>query len=286
MKRFGIEGVESFIPGLKQFMDRAVDHGARTFIIGMPHRGRLNCLANVVKKPKEQIFAEFIGTLPSQSGENDIGSGDVKYHLGTTLHRNIKGHECKISLMANPSHLEAVNPVVMGRARAEQHFVTSDKRDAVVPIIIHGDASFAGQGIVYETIQMQDLPDYEVGGTVHVIVNNQIGFTTSPFQGRSGYYCSDLAKAINAPIFHVNADCLEDVSKVFEIAAEYRQHFNKDVFIDLIGYRKMGHNELDQPSFTQPLMYNIVKKKQAVRDMYRQQLLKDGITEAELSKID
>lgn len=226
--------------------------------------------------------------MPNADADGFTGSGDVKYHLGTTLHRTHGPNKVpvKITLLANPSHLEAVNPVVMGRARAEQHLVAHNKRDAVVPIIVHGDAAFAGQGIVYECIQMQDLPDYTVGGTIHLIVNNQIGFTTSPFQGRSGYYCSDLAKTIGAPIFHVNADCLEDVARVFEIAAEFRQEFNTDVFIDLIGYRKMGHNELDQPSFTQPLMYNIIKNKQPVRNIYRQQLLNEGIQEAELLAIE
>lgn len=251
MKRFGIEGVEAFIPGLKSCMDKCTENGARTFIIGMPHRGRLNCLADVVKKPKDIIFAEFAGAVPSY-GAGKMGEGDVKYHLGTTLHRTYGANKVpiKITLMANPSHLEAVNPVVLGRARAEQHFVKNNNRDEVVPILIHGDASFAGQGICYETLQMQDLPDYTVGGTIHVVANNQVGFTTSPFQGRSGYYCTDLAKTIHAPIFHVNADCLEDVARVFEIAAEYRQEFNTDVFIDVVGYRLMGHNELDNPFFT------------------------------------
>ena len=232
-------------------------------------------------------MAEFQGAVPT-TGATDVGSGDVKYHLGTTLYREYGKEKTpiKITLLANPSHLEAVNPVVIGRARAEQHFLTENKADSVVPIVIHGDAAFAAQGVVYECIQMAHLPDYSVGGTIHVIVNNQIGFTTSPFQGRSGYYCSDLAKTVFAPIFHVNADCLEDVARVFEIAAEYRQKFNNDVVIDLIGYRKMGHNELDQPSFTQPLMYNIIKNMQPVRNKYRQQLLTEGIAEQDILTIE
>jgi len=223
MKRFGIEGTEAFIPGLKFCMDKATENGARTFIIGMPHRGRLNCLANVVKKDKSSIFAEFQGAIPT-SNDGEVGAGDVKYHLGTTLHRTYgdKKVPVKITLLANPSHLEAVNPVVLGRARAEQHFEQHNKRDVVVPIIIHGDAAIAGQGIVYECAQMQNLPDYTVGGTIHLVVNNQVGFTTSPWKGRSSHYCTDLAKSIGAPVFHVNGDCLEDVARVFEIAAEYR----------------------------------------------------------------
>jgi len=289
MKRFGLEGCESFIPGLKAAFGSAIQNGARNFIIGMPHRGRLNTLANVVRKPKEEIMAEFQGTIP-EAMELTQNSGDVKYHLGTTLERDYGDGEqktpIKITILANPSHLEAVNPVVHGRARAEQHFFKEDKRDKVVPIIVHGDAAFAGQGIVYECLQMQDLPNYTVGGTIHVIVNNQVGFTTSPYMSRSGQYCTDVAKGIDAPIFHVNGDRVEDVSRTFAIAAEYRQKFNQDVVIDLIGYRKMGHNELDQPMFTQPMMYSIISKKNPVRNIYRQQLLDEGITEDELKSIE
>jgi 2-oxoglutarate dehydrogenase E1 component len=289
MKRFGLEGCESFIPGLKASFGSAIKNGARNFIIGMPHRGRLNTLANVVRKPKEEIMAEFQGTIP-EAMELTQNSGDVKYHLGTTLERDYGEGEdktpIKITILANPSHLEAVNPVVHGRTRAEQHFFKEHKRDKVVPIIVHGDAAFAGQGIVYECLQMQDLPNYTVGGTIHVIVNNQVGFTTSPYMSRSGQYCTDVAKGIDAPIFHVNGDRVEDVSRTFAIAAEYRQKFNQDVIIDLIGYRKMGHNELDQPMFTQPMMYSIVSKKIPVRNIYRQQLLDEGIAEEELKAIE
>lgn len=207
---------------------------------------------------------------------SQAAGGDVKYHLGTTYRRKYSDDtEISVTLMANPSHLEAVNPVVMGRVRAEQHFLggSEDSRAQVVPIIVHGDAAMAGQGIVFETLQMAELPNYTVGGTIHVIVNNQVGFTTSPRAGRSGTYSSDVAKSINAPIFHVNGESLEDVAKTFRFAAEFRQKFNKDVVIDLIGYRKMGHNELDNPSFTQPMMYKIVNKMKPVRDKYRQELI-------------
>lgn len=185
------------------------------------------------------------------------GSGDVKYHLGTTYDRErADGKKISITLLANPSHLECVNPVVMGRARAQQHFMLDENRKKVCPIIIHGDAAFSGQGVVYESMNMANLTNYTVGGSIHVIANNQVGFTTIPSKGRSGTYSSDLAKSINAPIFHVNADAVDDVAKAFRAAAEYRQKFGEDIVIDLIGYRKFGHNELDQPAFTQPLMYN------------------------------
>ena len=190
--------------------------------------------------------------------------------------------------MANPSHLEAVNPCVGGRARAEQHFLggTQECRKQVVPIVVHGDAAFAGQGIVYECLQMEQLPNYTVGGTVHVVINNQVGFTTTPDRARSSVYCSEVAASINAPVFHVNAQCMDDVARAFRIAAEYRQKFQRDVVVDLIGYRKMGHNELDQPMFTQPLMYNIVNKMNPVRNIYRQQLIDEGIAEDKLVDIE
>jgi 2-oxoglutarate dehydrogenase E1 component len=226
MKRFGLEGCESFIPGMKAMIDRLKDDGAHKVIIGMPHRGRLNMLANVIRKPTETIFAEFQGIMPTQDDESTIeSSGDVKYHLGTNYTRTYAdGKSMTVEILANPSHLECVNPVVMGKVRAEQHFSSGDryKRDQIVPILIHGDGSFSGQGVVYESMQMQDLHNYTVGGTIHVIVNNQIAFTTTPNRGRSAIYCSDLAKAIDAPILHVNADSLEEVTYAFEVAAEYR----------------------------------------------------------------
>lgn len=223
MKRFGLEGCESFIPGLKVMIDTAVENGASKFVIGMPHRGRINVLANVVRKPMEVIMAEFQGVKPvGDDATKYADSGDVKYHLGTSYTRNQKLNngttkEVTITLLANPSHLEAVNPVVMGRTRALQHSMggSADDRGACVPIIVHGDAAMAGQGVVFEQLQMQSLPNYNVGGTIHVVVNNQVGFTTTPNKGRSGTYATDVAKAINAPIFHVNADSVEDVKRTF-----------------------------------------------------------------------
>lgn len=204
-------------------------------------------LANVVRKPLPQIFNEFQGKTPDAQDY----SGDVKYHLGTSYTKTYPdGKKFTATVLANPSHLEAVNPVVMGRARAEQHLMGDENHEKVVPVIIHGDAAFSGQGIVYESMQMQNLHNFKVGGTIHVVVNNQIGFTTTPHKSRSGVYCTDIAKAIDAPIFHVNADSMDDVAKVFKIAAQYRHQFKNDVVIDLIGYRKMGHNELDAPQFT------------------------------------
>lgn len=251
-KRFGIEGCESFIAGLKCSFDVLVEQGVEKVIIGMPHRGRMNVLANVVRKPLEQIFNEFQGKSPHEihpeAGvlEDFANSGDVKYHLGTTFTKTYPdGRKLTQMVLANPSHLETIDPVVVGRARAEQHLMGDVNGDKVVPFIIHGDAAFAGQGVVYETMQMAHLVNYKVGGTIHVVVNNQIGFTTTPNKSRSGVYCTDLAKSIDAPIFHVNADSMDDVARVFEIAAEYRQKYRNDVVIDLIGYRKHGHNELD-----------------------------------------
>ena len=294
MKRFGLEGCESFIPGLKVMIDTAVENGASNFVIGMPHRGRINVLANVVRKPMEVIMAEFQGVKPVDDDEHKYSDeGDVKYHLGTSFTRNQKlqsgkTKEVTITLLANPSHLEAVNPVVMGRTRALQHSMggSLENRNACVPIIVHGDAAMAGQGVVFEQLQMQSLPNYNVGGTIHVVVNNQVGFTTTPNKGRSGIYATDVAKAINAPVFHVNADSMEDVQRTFKFAAEYRQKFRQDVVVDLIGYRKFGHNELDQPSFTQPLMYKVIADHTPARDIYRKQLIEQGIAEDKLVALE
>lgn len=254
-KRFGVEGCESVIPGLKVSFDTLVDSGVSKVVIGMPHRGRMNVLGNVVRKPLEQIFNEFQGKLPVDNPDSMLEayaqSGDVKYHLGTTFTKTYPdGRRLTQTVLANPSHLETIDPVVLGRVRAEQHLMGDHNGDQVVPVIMHGDAAFAGQGVVYETMQMANLINYRVGGTIHVVVNNQIGFTTCPNKSRSGVYCTDLARSVDAPIFHVNADSMDDVAKVFAIAAEYRQKFKNDVVVDLIGYRKMGHNELDQPMFT------------------------------------
>lgn len=272
-KRFGLEGAESMIPGVKALIDHAVDAGVEDIVIGMAHRGRLNMLSNVVRKPNQSIFSEFTGSKVS-----DVGSGDVKYHLGMNYQRpTTSGKTVNLSLVANPSHLEAEDPVVLGRTRAIQH----SKNDIgefkkAMSILVHGDAAIAGQGVVYETNGLRALPAFNTGGTVHIIVNNQIGFTTDPVNGRSNAYASDIAKAADSPIFHVNADDVEAVVFVHKLAAEWRATFHSDVYIDLIGYRKHGHNETDQPSFTQPVMYKKIASHPSVIDIYIDQLVKEG----------
>ena len=245
-KRFGLDGGETTVPMLEQILKRGGQVGIEEIIIGMPHRGRLNVLANVMGKPYRAIFAEFQGQ--SANPEDVQGSGDVKYHLGTSTEREFDGNVVRLSLNPNPSHLEAVNTVVLGRVRAKQLQRGDDERTKVMAVLMHGDASFAGQGIVPETFALSDLDGYETGGTIHLIVNNQIGFTTMPSFSRSSPYCSDMAKAIGAPIFHVNADDPEACVHVARLATEYRQQFKKDVVIDLICYRRHGHNEGDEPS--------------------------------------
>ncbi|KAI8146325.1 oxoglutarate dehydrogenase, E1 component [Fennellomyces sp. T-0311] len=277
-KRFGLEGGETLIPGMKALIDRSVDLGVESIVIGMPHRGRLNVLSNVVRKPNESIFCEFSGALePSEEG-----SGDVKYHLGMNYVRPTpSGKRVHLSLVANPSHLEAVNPVVLGKTRALQYYSKDTEHKHSMGILMHGDAAFAGQGVVYETMGFHDLPAYSTGGTIHIVVNNQIGFTTDPRFGRSTSYCTDIAKAINAPVFHVNGDDAEAVTYVMQLAADWRQTFHKDVVIDLVCYRKHGHNETDQPSFTQPIMYQAISKQTPVAKKYAEQLKKEGSLSAE-----
>lgn len=279
-KRFGLEGCEALIPGLKALIDRSVDHGVERVVLGMPHRGRLNVLSNVVRKPNESIFSEFAsGTGGNSDTLVDLNySGDVKYHLGMNYERPTpSGRRIELSLVANPSHLEAVDPVVEGKVRALQHFTGDEsERARTMALLMHGDASFAGQGVVYETLGMSSLPNYRTGGTVHVIVNNQIGFTTDPRFARSSPYCSDLAKSIAAPIFHVNADDVEAVVHVCRLAADWRREFKTDVVVDLVGYRRYGHNEVDQPAFTQPRMYAKIAVKPSVLEVYSQRLLAEG----------
>ncbi|PKY24019.1 oxoglutarate dehydrogenase, E1 component [Rhizophagus irregularis] len=273
-KRFGLEGCESLIPGMKALIDQSVELGIDSIVLGMPHRGRLNVLSNVVRKPNESIFCEFSGSVEP----SDEGSGDVKYHLGMNYDRPTpSGKRVHLSLAANPSHLEAVDPVVLGKTRALQHYSHDEKdRHHSMALLLHGDAAFAAQGVVYETIGFHDLPNYTTGGTVHLVVNNQIGFTTDPRFARSTPYCSDVAKVVNAPIFHVNGDDVEAVNFVCQLAAEWRQTFKKDVVIDIVCYRKYGHNEVDQPSFTQPRMYQQIAKQTPILEKYVQKLLKDG----------
>jgi len=257
-KRFGLEGGESIIPGMKEMIDRASDLGVESIVMGMAHRGRLNVLGNVVRKPLRQIFCEFSGGQPADEGGLYTGTGDVKYHLGTSYDRPTRGGKrIHLSLVANPSHLEAVNPLVVGKTRAKQYYSNDKNRTKNMGVLIHGDGSFAGQGVVYETLHLSALPNYTTGGTIHIVLNNQVAFTTDPKSGRSSQYCTDVAKSLNAPIFHVNGDDVEAVVHVCELAAEWRQTFHSDVVVDLVCYRRFGHNEIDEPSFTQPKMYKV-----------------------------
>lgn len=273
-KRFGLEGCEALVPGMKALIDRSVEHGIKDIVIGMPHRGRLNVLSNVVRKPNESIFSEFGGTAEP----GDEGSGDVKYHLGMNFERPTpSGKRVQLSLVANPSHLEAEDPVVLGKTRAIQHFNDDETSHvSAMGVLVHGDAAFAAQGVVYETMGFHALPAYSTGGTIHLIVNNQIGFTTDPRFARSTPYCSDIAKSIDAPIFHVNADDVEAVNFVCELASDWRAQFKRDVVIDIVCYRKYGHNETDQPSFTQPLMYRKIAEKETSLSQYITKLLNEG----------
>ncbi|OMJ11552.1 2-oxoglutarate dehydrogenase, mitochondrial [Smittium culicis] len=272
-KRFGLEGLESLIPGLKELIDHSVELGVESIVMGMPHRGRLNVLSNVVRKPNESIFCEFSTEL----GPSIEGSGDARYHLGMNFVRPTPcGKKVHLSLLANPSHLETTDPVVLGKTRALQTNLNDVDRKRCMALLLHGDAAFAAQGIVYETLGFSDLPGYTTGGTVHVILNNQIGFTTDPRFARSTSYPSDIAKAISAPILHVNSDDTESVVFAFRLAAEWRQTFGKDVVIDLVGYRRHGHNETDQPSFTQPRMYKVIKNKKTSLEVYSNSLIQEN----------
>src|SRR5271170_5505425 len=273
-KRFGIEGAESLMPALEAILYRGSELGIREFVIGMPHRGRLNVLANFVGKPFAAVFSEFQGN--STNPEHVHGSGDVKYHLGTSADREVGGKTVHLSLAANPSHLEAVDPVVLGKVRAKQQHADSG-RDEIAGILMHGDAAFAGQGLVAESLELSELTGYCTGGTIHIIVNNQIGFTTAPSAARSSPYPSDVAKGAQAPIFHVNGDDPEAVVEVARIATEYRQEFKKDVVIDLFCYRRQGHNEGDEPAFTQPLMYRAIARHPTTRQIYAARLVAEGV---------
>ena len=273
-KRFGLDGGESLIPGMEQMIHIAARSGTEQIVIGMPHRGRLNILVSVMGKPYQALLNEFQGgsVTPDDVG----GSGDVKYHLGASSDREIEGKNLHLSLLANPSHLEAVNPVVIGKARRKQEY-HDDDTSKVIPVLLHGDAAFAGQGVVAECFALSGLIGYKTGGTVHIIVNNQIGFTTSPHFARSSPYPSDVAKGVQAPIFHVNGDDPEAVAFAFKVATEYRQKFSKDVVIDLFCYRRYGHNEGDEPAFTQPSMYKAIRNKETVLTLYTRKLEAENI---------
>lgn len=279
-KRFGVDGGEALIPLMEQIMKRGGQMGLKEIVVGMAHRGRLNVLTNVMGKPFTAIFSEFQGQ--SSVPDDVLGSGDVKYHLGTSSDRDFDGNTIHLSLTANPSHLEFVNPVVIGKVRAKQIQRKDFENVQVMPILLHGDAAFAGQGIVAETLMISELPGYRVGGTMHIVINNQIGFTTTPKFGRSGPYCTDVAKMLAAPIFHVNGDDAEAVVHVARIATEFRQNFKKDVVIDMFCYRRFGHNEGDEPSFTQPIMYKAIKDQETAREIYAKKLVVENvITDAE-----
>ncbi|MCP9769665.1 2-oxoglutarate dehydrogenase E1 component [Lacihabitans sp. LS3-19] len=291
-KRFSLEGGESAIPGLDAAIMRGAELGVEEVVIGMAHRGRLNVLTNLMQKPYDQVFNEFEENVPTL----EFSDGDVKYHMGYSSQiQTPEGKRVSMKLMANPSHLETVDPVVLGyaRARADAHFEShglkpnefQDIYDKILPIIVHGDASLAGQGIVYEIAQMSNLPGYYVGGAIHFIINNQIGFTTDNADARSSLYCSDVAKILDTPILHVNGDDPEAVVYAMELAIEFRQEFNKDVFVDMICYRKHGHNEADEPRFTQPGMYELISKHQTPRELYIEKLKEDGTINEDDAKL-
>ena len=284
-KRFSLEGADTLIPMMHFMLDEAGEDQVEKIFFGMAHRGRLNLLVNIMNKPYEKVFADFEGNLDPESIQ---GSGDVKYHLGTTgKHETEDGEIINMELMPNPSHLESVNPVVEGAARATNDIRNNEEaEEKVLPVLIHGDAAFSGQGVVTETLNMSQLEAYQTGGTVHIIINNQIGFTTLPEDGRSTEYTSDLAKMILAPIFHINGDKPEEAVHAMKMAFEYRQKFGKDVVIDLVCYRKHGHNEGDEPAFTQPDMYQEIDNHKPVRDIYTQELMrKDELTEDEAQQL-
>ena len=274
-KRFGLDGGEAVIPAMEQIIKRGGNLGVKEIIFGMPHRGRLSILANVMGKPYRAIFNEFQGG--SYKPEEVEGSGDVKYHLGASSDREFDGNKIHLSLTANPSHLEAVNPVVLGKVRAKQNQLDDSNRVQVLPVLLHGDAAFAGQGIISECFGLSGLKGHKTGGTIHIIVNNQIGFTTAPHNSRSSPYPTDIALMVEAPIFHVNGDDPEAVVHAAKVATEFRQKFHKDVVIDVFCYRRFGHNEGDEPMFTQPKMYAKIKKHKTTLQQYSEKLILDGL---------
>ncbi|HIG33119.1 MAG TPA: 2-oxoglutarate dehydrogenase E1 component [Flavobacteriales bacterium] len=280
-KRFSLEGAESLIPALDALVEHGAELGVEEFVVGMAHRGRLNILVNIFNKTYKEIFSEFEG----KSYDDDSISGDVKYHLGfTSIQKCNNGKNIKLNLSPNPSHLEAVDPVVEGITRAKLDSKYGGNVNKIIPILLHGDAALAGQGVVYEAIQMAQLDGYQVGGTIHIAVNNQVGFTTSYLDGRSSTYCTDIAKVTLSPVLHVNGDDVEAVVHALQLAVEYRQKYHKDVFIDLLCYRKYGHNEGDEPRFTQPKLYELISKHPNPREIYKQKLLNEGVVESEIVK--
>ncbi|MFM7104059.1 MAG: thiamine pyrophosphate-dependent enzyme, partial [Flavobacteriales bacterium] len=273
-KRFSVEGCEAVVPAMDYLVRSGADMGVKEFVVGMAHRGRLNVLTNIMGKPHDQVFAEFEGL---DFGEVDDFDGDVKYHYGYSNDITTgSGNEVHVTLCPNPSHLEAVNPVVEGLSRAKIDHYLKDS-SLIVPILVHGDAAIAGQGIVYEVVQMALLDGYKTGGTIHIVTNNQVGFTTNYLDARSSTYCTDVAKTTLCPVFHVNADDVEAVIETMKIALEYRMKFQMDVFVDLLGYRKYGHNEGDEPKFTQPSLYKAIASHPSLREIYSKQLISEGV---------
>lgn len=278
-KRFSLEGGETTIAALDAIINVAANHEVQEVVIGMAHRGRLNVLANIMGKTYEQIFSEFEGTAVM---DQTMGSGDVKYHMGYGSEIQTPDQKTiHLKLMPNPSHLEAVDPVVVGFARAKADVLYNSDFDKILPILIHGDASVAGQGVVYEVLQMSNLRGYYKGGTIHYVINNQIGFTTDFDDARSADYCTSIASMVQAPVLHVNGDDAESVVKCAEIATRYRQEFNSDIFIDMVCYRKHGHNEGDDPKYTQPQLYALIDKHQNPREIYTQYLIQNGEPDAQ-----
>lgn len=277
-KRFSIEGVDALIPGLDTLMEQGAEKGVKQFVVGMAHRGRLNVLANIFGKSPEKIFSEFDS---KEYDEAELFDGDVKYHMGWTSFRTTeKGKEVRMDLAPNPSHLETVNAVVEGISRAKLDNQLGGNEKEILPILIHGDAAVAGQGVVYEVIQMAQLDGYRTGGTIHIVANNQVGFTTNYLDARSSTYCTDVGKVTLSPVLHVNADDVEAVCHAFSFALEFRMKFGRDVFIDILGYRKYGHNEGDEPRFTQPKLYKAISKHPNPRDIYAERLLSEGVIAA------
>ena len=276
-KRFSLEGAESLIPALDSVIEHGSMLGIDEFVIGMAHRGRLNVLSNIMGKPYEDIFGEFMGEKYAE----EIALGDVKYHLSfNSTIKTDSGKDVKLSLVPNPSHLETVAPVVQGIARARIEYAYQNDFSKLAPIVIHGDAAIAAQGVVYETLQMSQLDGYKTGGTIHIVINNQVGFTTNYLDARSSTYSTDIGKVTLSPVFHVNGDDPEALIHTIRLAVEYRQKFHTDVFIDLLCYRRYGHNEGDEPRFTQPTLYDIIASHPNVRDIYSKSLVEQGIMES------
>ncbi|MBA3956970.1 MAG: 2-oxoglutarate dehydrogenase E1 component [Parachlamydiaceae bacterium] len=281
-KRFSLEGGETLIPMLEAVVETGNDLGVQEFVVGMAHRGRLNVLSNILRKSHADIFSEFEEGYIPNSFE---GSGDVKYHKGFSSEVTLKsGQRIKIALAPNPSHLESVDPVVEGQTRAKQILRNDQTQKVVMPVLIHGDGAISGQGVLYETLQLYKLPGYATGGTLHFVINNQVGFTTTPEESRSTRYCTDIARAFSAPVFHVNAEDPEGCVYATNLAVEIRQKFHCDVFIELNCYRKYGHNEADEPAYTQPLEYQLIRKKRPIRELYRDQLIQEGTLEKDLAE--